>query len=99
MAKGRPAEPASHPRAAGALLSSALPMLNYRAMRKDDLKFLAALAATVVLGAFLVYSAYLKDERAATGPTVDVKKIELLRDRGTITLRDADYWEPAEEGR
>jgi hypothetical protein len=67
-------------------------------MRKDDLKFLAAFAATLVLGAFVVYSSYLRDARSAAGPTVDVKRLEQLADKGLLTFHPADYWEPEGEG-
>jgi hypothetical protein len=67
-------------------------------MSRDDWKFLAVFAATVVLGAFLVYSSYLKDRRSAAGPTVDVKRIEQLAGKGLLTLHPADYWAPAPEG-
>jgi hypothetical protein len=66
-------------------------------MGKDDLKFLAVFAATVLLGGFVVYSSYLQDVRSAAGPTVDMKKIGRLVDQGTLTLHPADYWEPEGE--
>lgn len=67
-------------------------------MRKDDLKFLAMFAATVLLSVFVVYSSYLRDVRSAAGPTVDLKRIEKLYGEGRLTLHPADYWEPDGEG-
>ena len=67
-------------------------------MRKDDLKFLALFAATVLLGAFVVYSSYLKDARSAAGPRVDMKRIERLVGEGRLALHPADFWEPEREG-
>jgi len=67
-------------------------------MKKDDLKFLASLAATAALAGMVIYSAYVRDQRASAGPMVDVDKIEAARESGVIGFHDAEYWAPAEEG-
>ena len=68
-------------------------------MRRDDLKFLVSLALTLALAGGVIYSTYLRESAPAGGETVDVKKLEELRNRGTITLYGASYWEEVEPPR
>ena len=68
-------------------------------MRRDDLKFLVSLALTLALAGGVIYSTYLRESTPAAGETVDVKKLEELWNRGTITLESASYWEEVEPPR
>jgi hypothetical protein len=67
-------------------------------MGRDDMKFLAALVATLVLMAGLVYSSYRRDLRPLAGTTVDLKRIERLMDEGGVSRREASWWEEVKEG-
>jgi hypothetical protein len=64
-------------------------------MKRDDLNFLGAVAATLLLAGALVWSVYLKDQSRAAGPVVDVKRIEKLAGEGRVSLHEASFWEPA----
>jgi hypothetical protein len=64
-------------------------------MRRDDLKFLAAMAATAVLAGGVVYSTHRAELRLSAGPTVDIERIESLMQQGLVSDHEASWWEPA----
>ena len=68
-------------------------------MKRDDWKFILALAVTLFLAGAVVYRGRLRAPVTAGGEKVDLPRIEALAGEGVLSLHPADYWAPAEEPR
>ncbi len=67
-------------------------------MKADDCKFILALAAAIILGFLVVFTAP-EELDVASGGKVDIEMIESLEREGRLSLIKADHWEPVKEDR
>jgi hypothetical protein len=66
-------------------------------MKKDNFKFLAAMAMTLILAGLVIYSSWQRDLRLAQGPVVDVKRIQELVAKGQLSLHEAEFYEEVKD--